>query len=243
MFHKKKDKEKNKIAIYTSIIGEIDNLIEPDFDIPGCDLILFTNRKDIQSDVYDVRYWPDIYENERLSSRAPKLLPHFFLSDYEYSMWIDGRVVLRNEQLADFIKHAVSEKPWAVYSHPERDDLFEEAKLCKEIGKDSAEKIDKQIYRYKSEGYDNQEELVANTVIIRKHMNSDVAQFNEKWWLEIQNESIRDQLSFPYLAWKHKLEYEIIDGNIRKNKFLRILRYKQRDSFKKGEYKINEARN
>lgn len=241
MFKRSKKKAKNNIAIYSCIIGDIDNLIVPKFGIPGCDLILFTDRKDIQSDKFQIREWKDIYKNQRLSSRAPKLLPHFFLPEYEYSMWIDGRVVLREENLADFIRDSLKDANWAAYAHPERDNIFDEAEICIDQGKDDKEKINKQIDRYRKEGFENQVGLFANTVLLRKHNELDVIKFNELWWREIQEESIRDQLSFPYLAWKQNLKIKKIDGFIRKNKFLRILRYSQRDAYKEGEYNIEEA--
>jgi len=41
----------------------------------------------------------------------------------------------------------------------------------------------------------------------------------EDWWTEVKYGSKRDQLSFPYVAWKNKLDFNFIDEDIDDNEF------------------------
>lgn len=233
-------KPKNKIVIYTCIIGGIDNLIEPVVDIPGCDFILFTDRKDIKSKKFKIIQLNDIYKNQRLTSRAPKLLPHFFLQEYEYSLWIDARIILKNPDMGKLIPNHLKYANWAMYKHDERSSIYQEAIVCIEQNKDSKEKIESQMALYAEDGFKDQYSLMMGAIIFRKHMELDVIKTNEDWWYEITHKSIRDQLSFPYVAWKNNLKLKILEGNPRNNENLRILRYPERDALKEKKSKLSD---
>ena len=45
--------------------------------------------------------------------------------------------------------------------------------------------------------------LIHGAVIYRKHSSQEVCKLMEDWWSEINNHSIRDQLSLNFVAWSN----------------------------------------
>jgi hypothetical protein len=228
-------KRKNNIVIYTAIFGDIDNLLEPKFKIPFCDLICFTDRDDLQSNNWEIRKMPGFYGNPLEDAKAFKIFPHFFLSEYEYSLWVDGRVWLKIEKFDELIRAVLAKKSWAMMKHEDRDTITEEVKQCIEWGKGNPDDLTRQLAAYTNEGFTDQVPLMVGTIIFRKHLEHEVVRINEAWWAEIRNYSKRDQISFPYVAWKNNFDFSILEWPVRKNKFFWTLSYKQREMFKSGQ--------
>ena len=80
-----------KKVIYTSIFGDNYYLHDPEIKLKGYDFICFTDNPKYQSDVWQVRLIPKIYEGVR-DSKKPKILPHRYLKEYDISVWIDGDI-------------------------------------------------------------------------------------------------------------------------------------------------------
>lgn len=242
----------NKIVIYTAIFGGKDNLIEPKFIPKGCDFICFTDS-DFQSDVWQVRKVKAIFGDPVRSAKIYKILPHKFLSEYEYSIWIDGNFLVRGD-VNKLIKRYSPKANLAIFDHNQhkkrwkklfwiknkadcRDCLYQEAKYLLKIGKEGKYKDDpnlikKQIEKYRQEKYPEHNGLIAGGVILRKHNEFNIIKTMEDWWEEIKNHSRRDQLSFNYVAWKNKLNFVYIKGNLRRNKYFLHMQHKRKKNFK-----------
>ena len=67
---------------------------------------------------------------------------------------------------------------------------------------DDPDTIDAQVAKYKSEGHPWDYGLLETGIIMRSNI-PEVAKFNEDWWSEIENHSIRDQISAPYIVRTH----------------------------------------
>ena len=91
-------------------------------------------------------------------------------------------------------------------AHPERDNVWDEARVCKKLNQDKPEIIDRQMERYKNGGWDGKG-MVASTMLIRRNTPEN-SKVNEMWWKEVETESRRDQLSFNYVTWKLNFKYE-----------------------------------
>ena len=109
---------KNKIVIYTSIFGSYDGLI-PQPQFKGVDYICFTDKP------FKSSKWKIITVSSKISdttrkSRHPKILPHLYLKDYKYSIYIDGNIlVLRNPKI--LFNKILKNSPMGIYDHV---DLF-----------------------------------------------------------------------------------------------------------------------
>ncbi len=229
----------NKKVIYTSIFGSEYYLHEPSVKLNGWDYICFTDNPDYKSDTWDVRIIPKIYDGAR-DSKKPKILPHRYLQDYDISIWIDGDVKITSDVDILVDKH-LKDKDYAVLNHEfcgisttgnlnVRKCIYEEAKFIKWLGdnhprkhyKDNLDIINNQVDRYRQEGYPENNGQARNTVILRRHHNQNIIKTMEDWWTEVKYGSKRDQLSFPYVAWKNKLDFNFIDEDIDNNKWFEL---------------------
>ena len=85
----------NSKVIYTTIFGEYDTLINPHFIDKGWDYICFTDNENLSSDVWEIKKCTPYYTDLTRSAKRYKILPHRFLKDYEYSIFIDGNLTVR----------------------------------------------------------------------------------------------------------------------------------------------------
>ena len=214
-----------KIAVYTSIFGGYDDLHENQLQMEGVDYICFTDR-DIESKTWEVVKSTPIYNDPNRNAKKYKVLPHRYLKDYDYSVWIDGNILV-----VDDIRDLVKNHKYQVFDHNQtlldpRDCIYKEYDAIMRLGKqnggnykDNPVLMYNQVKRYLDEGYPHNNGLATNPIIFRHHHDSEVIKVMEDWWTEIKYGSRRDQLSFDYVAWKNKFEYQFLEGDSRKNKY------------------------
>jgi hypothetical protein len=229
----------SKIAIYTSIFGNYDNLTEPAVQPENCDFICFTDA-DIHSDVWKIIKVTPIYSDSNRNAKKYKVLPHRFLKEYDYSIWIDGNMLLLSDPTS-LIESILDNCNVAFFNHANnlldsRNCLYDEAEHIISIGnknyqlnpergklayKDNPATIKRQIEKYQHSGYPTKNGLITGMVIVRRHCAADCIQTMEDWWTEIQYNSKRDQLSFNYCAWKNNLKFNYILGDSRDNTYFK----------------------
>jgi len=221
-----------RIAVYTSIFGGYDNLIDDQLQMEGVDYICFTDR-DIKSDTWEVRKSTPIYTDSNRNAKKYKVLPHRYLGEYDWSVWIDGNIKIHSD-----IRPLCSGEPYKVYDHMKvfdaRDCIYDEAETILNFGKINSERtpergiknwkdnpklIVDQMNRYISEGYPKNNGLATNPIILRNHKDSAVIAVMEDWWSEIKYNSKRDQLSFNYIAWKNQFNFVYLQGDSRNNEY------------------------
>ncbi|MEI7579995.1 MAG: glycosyltransferase domain-containing protein [bacterium] len=214
-----KNNKKPKIAIYSAIYGNYDDLkyIQPKQDMP-CDFIMFTDNsqlKQVNQSTWQIKMLNlDKIEHPRMRAKYIKLNPHLVLPDYDYTIWIDGSVVIRTARFINYIFENFSKRKLIVFKHPERNCVYKEAEFCKAWPKYKTQKITEQIAYYRSLGYPREHGLSAATIIFRDNRDKDVHRFDESWWEENQNWSYQDQISLEYLIWKMNFPVEKILLNL-----------------------------
>ena len=226
----------NNKVIYTAIIGGYDELIEPSFKPKGWDFICFSDRP-LKSKTWTVKDTLPLYEDNTRTARKHKLLPHRLFPNYDFSLWIDGNINVIGD--VNELLPILDDVNYATYDHNQnildpRDCIYEEARVILEFGainmkktpekgmknyKDNPNLIQKQINRYKSEGYPPNNGLVVQMEVLRRHNKKDVIDAMELHWEELKHNSKREQLSFNYIAWKTKLNFNYIQGDSRNNKY------------------------
>lgn len=159
------------------------------------------------------------FTDPRLNAKIYKVLPHLFLNT-QYSIWVDGNVTLN---VSPEYLVGLMEKDIAVFHHPERNCIYDEAHVCKEWGLDSREIINEQTKDYFEKGHKRKAGLGACYLIIRKH-TEEINRLNEKWWAEITRHSVRDQISFPYV-FRGKVHYLPAQHN--KNRYFTRVAHKR----------------
>ena len=213
-----------KIAVYTSIFGKYDILHENQFQMEGVDYLCFTDE-DLQSDTWNIIKSTPIYNDSNRNAKKYKILPHRYLKDYDYSVWIDGNILIISD-----IRDLVKKSYYQVFDHNKtildpRDCIYQEYNAIMQLGqqsknyKDNPQLMHKQVSRYVNEGYPPNNGLATNPILLRKHNDPNVIKTMEDWWIEIKYGSRRDQLSFNYIAWKNNFKFNYLEGDSRKNKY------------------------
>ena len=212
------DFKNNKCVVYTAITGGYDNLNDPDYIDPDFDYICFTDDPNLKSNVWDVRLMD--YEDNNLirKARRYKILPHKYLKEYDYSFWIDGGIKVVGD-LRDYVNNYLKETSMLSIKHIRRNCIYEESKACIRMAKDDENIINNQINKYKQLNYPTENGLIESTVLFRKHNDDEVIKVMEDWFTELKENSIRDQLSFNYVAWKNNFNYDQSDILVWKNQY------------------------
>jgi len=216
-----------KKVIYTAIIGGYDKLIEPTFKPEGWDFVCFSDR-DLKSDIWEIRKTIPLYSDNTRTARKHKLLTHRFLSEYDISLWIDGNINVVGD-VNDLLSY-LDNCNYATYDHLQnkldpRNCIYQEGQAILNLGKQSGNYKDnpnlivKQLNRYLEENYPQNNGLVVQMQVLRRHNEKDVIRTMEEHWLELKHNSKREQLSFNYIAWKEKLNFNYIQGDSRQNNF------------------------
>ncbi len=228
-----------KIVVYTAIFGGKDALIEPLFTSPDIDFVCFTDSK-FESINWQIRETPLEGPDPVRFARKHKVLAHKLFPEYEYSIWVDGNIIVRGD-VHKLLDKVLANSNMAVYDHAytkpdSRDCIYEEARVLIEMSKgpkykDDPELIQSQVARYKAEGYPEHAGLISSMELIRRHNSPDVVKVMEDWWHEIETGSRRDQLSFNYATWKNKFEPTIIHEDSRNNEFFGYSAHAKKDYF------------
>jgi len=218
----------NNKVIYTAIFGGYDLLPDPEFIPKGWDFICFTDS-DIKSNIWETAKVPAIYEDPTRNARKFKLLPHRWFPNYEYSLWIDGNILIRGD-INKLIDEYLENNHLAVHDHNQnildpRDCVYKEAEVIHYFGrkngnyKDDPKLIDSQMQKYRNENYPINNSLAVTMQLLRRHNENDCIKAMEKWWEEIKYNSKRDQLSFNYSMWFTKTPFTYFNGDSRDNKY------------------------
>ena len=213
-------------VVYTSIFDKYDEIQKQNLP-DGWDWQCFSEENSLP-----------IYEDNNRNAKRFKVLPHRYLQDYEYSIFIDGNMTVRGN-IDELIEKYLSDANVAFFSHNEnnldaRNSAYDEAQTIFDLGeknmkrspergilnyKDNPFVIQKQMERYRMLRYPANDGLITGMVILRRHNEKDCIETMENWWTEIKYNSKRDQLSFNYCAWKNDLKFNYMDGDSRDNEY------------------------
>jgi hypothetical protein len=206
-----------KIVVYTAISKGFDSLIPP-LPLWQKEAIFVAFLEEPQpAPGWEIRPLHQEFKDPCRNAKIHKVMPHLYFPDTEYSLWIDGCIILKSTMpLGRMIKRHLARHDLALCKHPIRDSLYQEALYCLKFKMDQPEIIDRQMQRYFDEGYPQGAGLVECTVILRRHTQR-VQCLNELWYKEIERGSRRDQLSFNYATHKLGLKYAHLPGTIISN--------------------------
>lgn len=154
------------------------------------------------------------------ASRRYKILGSVLFPQYQYSLWLDGKMEWITETPLSNLLELLGDRDLAVFPHDQRTCLYQEACECLHRQLDDPQVIYRQVQRYTREGFPAQQGLVDNAVLLRRHSPA-MADFCRLWWQEVSTGSRRDQLSFNYCAWKCGLKYRLLPGFTHANAMLR----------------------
>ena len=194
------------LVVYTAIFGAYEELIPP--KVVGR-FICFTDGSVAPCDGWKLFQVPGELGPIK-EARRFKLQPHRYLLDADCSIWIDANIELLADPETLAGAH-LAHRDLALHQHPARCCIYDEARVCAEIGRDSADILEEQARLYRAAGYPADGGLYETGVLLRHH-TAEVARMNDAWWAEVQALSGRDQVSLPYVLWKLGMEPGLIAG-------------------------------
>jgi len=167
------------------------------------------------------------FRNDRVTSRYFKTQPHRLFMHYEYSVWVDASLRIRNLS-GIALKSLLQENSIAFFSHPSRSCAYDEAEAVRDLQLEFPSVVNRILELYSEQNFPHSEGLVAGAVIFRKHDQPQViSAMNESWDL-IQGISERDQLTINFVLWKHLLAYSILPGLVWSNDLVEWAGHKPR---------------
>jgi hypothetical protein len=191
-----------RTLIYTSVFGDYDPIKEPPPQSIPVDYQIFTQSTG--------------QKTPRLESKYYKLHPP---KDYDYTIWIDGSIRVTSRFFAEYMVDQAKDR-WAMFKHPWRDCLFDEAEESHDMRKYHGEPILEQARYYGERGMPTHWGLWAGGIICRRNDWGD--DLNELWWAEHLKWSAQDQISLSYLSWNYKLRFYTCDLPLMTNPLLRV---------------------
>lgn len=200
-----------KVIVYTALFADSNIPLENvgkffPFEHPkdNVEYIAFTNRKDLKSEYWDVRYVELKESSPRVDARFYKLNSHLVLPEHDFSIWMDSQCYFRYKP-TDIITLLLDQTnaEVAIHHHSDINSLAQESVAQAWVYKnDNSQIIMNQMIKYEKDGFPmNGYDHFETGILIRRN-NNNVKYFNELWWDEVTNNSLRDQLSIPFVVWK-----------------------------------------
>lgn len=220
-----------RIAVYTCIVGNYDEIMEPLFVNSNVDYFIFTDQsigsksKWKKIDITTLKEYS--YNNGTILNRKIKILPYNYLENYDYSIYIDGNIQIVADLIPLILK--MGDRALGVHTHAIRDCIYKEVSGVELLHKADPQKIFQQIDRYRLEGFPDNYGLFQNSILIRNHNSTSGKELMNLWWKEYSKEFTRDQISLPYAIWKMGLdssEIFVLGRDVYQNPRFRIINHR-----------------
>lgn len=216
------------LAMYTVNLGNYE-MVHPVFPrCKGTDYYYFTDNSTTAELAKALGYTPVLLSTLPVpgdyvrSQRDIKARPHKYLpAEVRTSVYMDANYFPAVDQmwgrrspkldLQSVSTALLGGKALAVLDHNIRDCIYEEAVTVQSCHLDDRpEKVVSMMEKLLSEGYPMHHGLSETSILIRDHTHPAIRTAMSEWATNIQQLSRRDQLSFDYVLWKHRLPYNRI---------------------------------
>ena len=208
------------IAIYTVLTGDKEPIGDPvaRLSSPCTDLdikfICFTDNPNLCSNTWEIRLIDTHSLPPEKSSRRPKAMPHVYLPDYKYSLYLDNICELKRYPTSQDLKPRLNScYLYRLFKHSSRQSLVEEALAVAALGYEKGEVLIDQLNAYEKQiPLSSINPLSTCTVLLREHNHNDIKSHGILWWEHILNFSKRDQISFDYCRLTTKTHVDYFSG-------------------------------
>lgn len=203
--------DSGRIAVYAALFGSYDEICEPCVVDDKCDYYIFTDQETAADSCWQkIRLTPKEQEDvDRLTdtekNRYFKMLGYRRFADYKYSIYIDINLEIYGD-ITGFTPYADNPSGLALYNHPARDCIYNEAKVCVILGKAKKQDVRRQMKKYSDEGMPRHYGMCECGVIARDNGNEKCLKIMEDWWREFKKSAVkRDQIVFPVVMWRNQV--------------------------------------
>lgn len=211
-----------KVVLLSSIYGGYDT-VKPLPEGHGFDeaIIISDNPNIDTADGWKFRFEPTGGLSPRMAAKLPKLQPFDFV-DADIVVWLDGSFQIVDTRFKEFCLDSLQDKDFVTWRHPDRHErncLYAEAEYCGHWPKYSSYAISEQVQHYRGQGMPEGFGLWACGTIVWRNTPA-AKEFGRLWLMENIRWSIQDQISFPYLIWKHQPNFGEFDEHEYDNPYL-----------------------
>src|SRR5262249_3180997 len=194
-----------RLAVYTAIFRDYDDLKEPAAQDIGCDFLCFTDAPRVYESAWrTVSVKLDASLHPRMQAKRYKLLSHevfpggrlafryaplaalsFSRPRYDATIWVDASLSIRSSAFARDSFQSIAKPSWARFTDPDRACIFEEAIASAAMLKYRGLPIEGQVESYRRCGIQPHSGLYACGVIARKEpLPAKLIHANQIWWAE-----------------------------------------------------------
>jgi hypothetical protein len=194
-------------VIFSVCLGDYDT-IRPLVPSEGFRHVMFTDNPDMPCDGWEkIVVKPE--QNIRKQSRHIKLLPHRYI-DGDLFVYVDANYEIKadiNPYVRMYFRGGL-----LLTRHPTRSCVYQEQKAVLDAKKCAQSVVNQQVLAYQLQGMPKNYGMFANNFFIRDRTADD---FCELWFHEIDKHSYRDQISLPFLLWKHRYPAGVVEWRIK----------------------------
>ncbi|OGC69957.1 hypothetical protein A2415_04865 [candidate division WWE3 bacterium RIFOXYC1_FULL_39_7] len=212
-----------KIAVITANLGNFDPRIDYVEQSVKHDFYRFTDEN-----------FPPRHKamTSRLQARIVKMFGWQMVPGYDYYIWVDASCTLSSPDSVRWFIDQCDGVDMAVFKHPERSTIQQEADFLKErlkrgdpyiVSRYENELIDEQMEVIKADKSFADQNLFASTALVYKN-NPKVHNVMFHWWHHTSRYHSIDQLSLPYVLFTQNCKVRIIPDNYLKNPYLMHVR-------------------
>jgi hypothetical protein len=198
-----------RCVVYTCLFGYSELFNHFTYEKDGIDFVCFTDDPELRSDFWKIELLPSKLLDPARAAKQIKALAHVYLSQYDWSMYIDNTVRLKVEPKRIFEQYlAPAKSPLVCFKHFERDCIYDEAKVVLAMRFDTPERVNSQMALYRHLGYPARDGLAKSTLLLRKHHDPALQRVMNTWSEQVFCYSKRDQLSLLPACWFENFELE-----------------------------------
>lgn len=170
----------------------------------------------------------------RLKGKIPKFLQYKY-EESDYYIWIDSKFKIVSTNFVEWMVKNLGDSDIALFPHPYRSSIKSELDyMLSEMRTEPDDTSGYLLSRYKGEGMVEQIEkylkdsnfiddklFACGMFIYRRDLITNHPNFFIDWMIENVTQSIQDQLSMPYLLYKHGVNYSIFNQHITNNEYVK----------------------
>ncbi len=211
-FNQNKEKIRSKV-VYTCILNNYDDLMQPYFINNDWDYICFTDNSDLVSKekigVWEIRPTESSQLASAQNNRWHKMHPHILFPNYDESIYVDGNINI----ISDYIFKEIEKRqqPFLLPQHFCRNCVYDEIEalqISKRISNKDKKLLISQKDFLKEAEFPKEYGLSENNLIYRKHHEKKVLVLMQEWWDVYEKFSSRDQVSMPYILWNNGIQFK-----------------------------------
>jgi len=152
----------------------------------------------------------------RLRAKYFRMCTHLLYPNTSFYIWSDASIILK-EGIIDWLIYRLGDFDALFFKHSKRSSITEEKDFLLNNLNDPYLKqryegynMSEQVKDYLDDGFNDQIGLMECGLFIRRNKPNVNNAFNE-WFIEQVKWSIQDQLSLPYILWKHQINFKLIE--------------------------------